>query len=107
MLESVGVPAELHDQALVALDKLDKIGRDGVRRELSTRGIAAGAIDRLLAAYAPRGGGGRPRRAVGQRESARTRRARTLPAMRTEKRPSRTWREIVRLAAATSAGRIT
>jgi histidyl-tRNA synthetase len=53
MLETFGVPAELHDQALVALDKLDKIGRDGVATELSTRGIAAGSIDRLLAAYAP------------------------------------------------------
>ena len=31
----------LHGQALVALDKLDKIGPDGVRAELAERGIAA------------------------------------------------------------------
>ena len=53
MLDSFGVPAELQDQALVAVDKLDKIGRDGVATELSTRGIAPESIDRLLAAYTP------------------------------------------------------
>jgi len=52
MLEKFGVPETLHDQALVAVDKLDKLGRDGVATELSTRGIGAEAIDRLLAAYA-------------------------------------------------------
>src|SRR6188768_3324195 len=35
MLDSFGVPASLHDQALVAVDKLDKIGRDGVAAELT------------------------------------------------------------------------
>ena len=34
MLEAVGVPPEQHGAALVALDKLDKIGRDGVAKEL-------------------------------------------------------------------------
>jgi len=53
MLDSVGVPAGLHDQALVAVDKLDKIGQDGVRAELAARDVAADAIDRLLAAYIP------------------------------------------------------
>lgn len=45
MLESVGIPLALHGDALVALDKLDKIGVDGVAAELRTRGIddAAGA----------------------------------------------------------------
>ena len=53
MLESFGVPLELHDQALIAVDKLDKIGTDGVATDLSTRGVAPGSIDRLLAAYLP------------------------------------------------------
>jgi histidyl-tRNA synthetase len=53
MLENFGVATELHDQALIAVDKLDKIGTDGVATELSTRGVAPASIDRLLAAYLP------------------------------------------------------
>src|ERR1041384_3812922 len=34
LLECAGVPASLHGDALVAIDKLDKIGVDGVRKEL-------------------------------------------------------------------------
>src|SRR5262252_10777664 len=33
MLEAAGIPAGLHGEALVAIDKLDKIGRDGVIKE--------------------------------------------------------------------------
>jgi histidyl-tRNA synthetase len=51
MLETFGVPTELHDQALVAVDKLDKIGRDGVSGELAGRGIPADAAERLLTAF--------------------------------------------------------
>ena len=36
-----GVPAELEGTALIAIDKLDKIGVDGVKKELSERGIGA------------------------------------------------------------------
>ncbi len=43
LLECAGVPGSLHGDALVALDKLDKIGVDGVRRELETRGVDAAA----------------------------------------------------------------
>src|SRR6476646_3353749 len=39
MLEAANVPAGLHGEALVAIDKLDKIGRDGVRKELVGRGV--------------------------------------------------------------------
>jgi histidyl-tRNA synthetase len=52
MLDGCGVPTPLHDQALVAVDKLDKIGREGVAAELAQRGIPADAIGRLLDAYA-------------------------------------------------------
>jgi len=43
LLECAGIPDPLHADALVAIDKLDKIGADGVRQELQTRGIDAGA----------------------------------------------------------------
>ena len=49
MLECVGIPAALHGDALVALDKLDKIGVDGVASELATRGIDAAATTACLA----------------------------------------------------------
>jgi histidyl-tRNA synthetase len=53
LLEASGVPADLHGQALVALDKLDKIGPDGVRRDLAERGIGAAEGERVLSAFAP------------------------------------------------------
>jgi len=48
LLECAGVPESLHADALVALDKLDKIGVDGVKNELATRGIDADATTRCL-----------------------------------------------------------
>jgi histidyl-tRNA synthetase len=51
MLQTFGVPPALHDQALVAVDKLDKIGREGVAAELGARGIPAEASERLLMAF--------------------------------------------------------
>ncbi|MCR4404936.1 MAG: histidine--tRNA ligase [Candidatus Acetothermia bacterium] len=42
------VPPGLADSAILALDKLDKIGPEGVREELITRGIPASNADRLL-----------------------------------------------------------
>ncbi|MFT4704998.1 MAG: histidyl-tRNA synthetase [Bradymonadia bacterium] len=38
-LEAAGVPHELHSAALVAVDKLDKIGPERVREEWMTRGL--------------------------------------------------------------------
>lgn len=49
LLETAGVPAPLHGDALVVLDKLDKIGVDGVRKELIARGIPPLAGDQALA----------------------------------------------------------
>ena len=48
MLEAVGVPADRHGDALVAVDKLDKVGRDGVAKELESRGITLDASTLLL-----------------------------------------------------------
>ena len=49
MLACVGIPAALHGEALVALDKLDKIGVDGVAAELRTRGVSDVAASACLA----------------------------------------------------------
>jgi len=48
ILGVAGVALEKHDAALIALDKLDKIGRDGVEKELSARGIDEAVGKRLL-----------------------------------------------------------
>jgi histidyl-tRNA synthetase len=45
MLLAAGVPPNKHDETLVAIDKLDKIGRDGVAKELQDRGIAARLLE--------------------------------------------------------------
>ena len=50
MLEAADVPAPLHGEALVAIDKLDKIGRDGVLQELTGRGVEARSAAACLAA---------------------------------------------------------
>jgi histidyl-tRNA synthetase len=51
LLDASGVARDLHGQALVALDKMDKIGAEGVLRELQGRGITADG-QRVLAAFA-------------------------------------------------------
>ena len=40
LMEVTGVPTELESDALVAVDKLDKIGLDGVEKELRSRGAS-------------------------------------------------------------------
>jgi histidyl-tRNA synthetase len=44
LLECAGVPAGLQPDALVAIDKLDKIGVKGVEQELLRRGVEAAAV---------------------------------------------------------------
>jgi histidyl-tRNA synthetase len=48
ILGVAGVGLDKHDAALIALDKLDKIGADGVKKEFVARGINEVAGDRLL-----------------------------------------------------------
>jgi len=48
VLGHAGVPAELHGAALVIMDKADKIGVDGVRRELAEKGLPDGVATTLL-----------------------------------------------------------
>ncbi|MEZ4452756.1 MAG: histidine--tRNA ligase [Nannocystaceae bacterium] len=48
MIRAAGVDEKLEGSALVAIDKLDKIGQDGVRAELAERGITAESANTLL-----------------------------------------------------------
>ena len=77
VLES-GIAPEHESTALIAIDKLDKIGRDGVLAELAGRGIegsrATALMDSLVAAKEP---GFLARRAAGGDDAA-SRGARTL-----------------------------
>ena len=51
LLETAGVPVPQHGDALVALDKLDKIGADGVAKEFAARGIPEAAGTKALAVF--------------------------------------------------------
>ena len=48
MLDAANVPAALHGEALVSIDKFDKIGRDGVSRELVGRGVEPASVNACL-----------------------------------------------------------
>ena len=52
LLDGAGVPEAVHDTALVAIDKLDKIGGSGVIDELVSRGVAHDAARQALEAFA-------------------------------------------------------
>jgi len=51
VLRAVAIPEPLHGKALVALDKLDKIGPDGVRAEMHQGGIGEDSSTGLLQAF--------------------------------------------------------
>lgn len=51
LVQNAGILAEKTTDALVALDKLDKIGRDGVHRELVQRGIETHAAETFIATF--------------------------------------------------------
>ena len=51
LLETAGIPAALHGDALVAVDKMDKLGVEGVERELSARGIGGTQAKACLTAF--------------------------------------------------------
>jgi histidyl-tRNA synthetase len=54
LLSAAGIDASLHGSVLIALDKLDKIGPEGVAAELAERGVAPDAGTKLLSLF---GGG--------------------------------------------------
>jgi histidyl-tRNA synthetase len=47
LVEAYGIPVEQESTALVAIDKLDKIGVHGVAKELRGRGVADAAVEAL------------------------------------------------------------
>ena len=51
ILETAGVGAAQHGDTLIALDKLDKIGREGVAKELADRGLTSTIAERLLGVF--------------------------------------------------------
>jgi histidyl-tRNA synthetase len=52
--EAIGQPDEVVNMC-VAMDKLDKIGKDGVRKELTERGFSPESTEQLFELIAPRG----------------------------------------------------
>ncbi len=52
ILDTAGVPADKHTDALVAIDKMDKIGAEGVADELSERGVSDEASAMLMEIFA-------------------------------------------------------
>ncbi|MEK7728782.1 MAG: histidine--tRNA ligase [candidate division KSB1 bacterium] len=48
LIEAAGIAAEMEGTALVAVDKWDKIGKEGVAAELVNRGITAASATKLL-----------------------------------------------------------
>jgi histidyl-tRNA synthetase len=52
LLNAVGIPEAQHGEALVALDKLDRIGREGVTKEFADRGIVISNGEALLSFFA-------------------------------------------------------
>lgn len=53
LIQAAGIAPTLEGPALIALDKLDKIGADGVREELAHRGVAPASAEQLLRTTTP------------------------------------------------------
>lgn len=53
LIRAAGIAPTLEGSALIALDKLDKIGADGVREELAHRGVAPASAEQLLRTTTP------------------------------------------------------
>jgi histidyl-tRNA synthetase len=51
LLNGAGIDVALHATALVAIDKLDKIGQDGVRDDMVARGVARESAETTLSAF--------------------------------------------------------
>jgi histidyl-tRNA synthetase len=49
VLDYAGIPADRQGAALVAMDKIDKVGVDGVKKEFAEKGLAPDAADKLAA----------------------------------------------------------
>jgi len=47
MTDSCGIPREKSDDAILTIDKIDKVGKEGVKKELSEKGIDKDSIEKL------------------------------------------------------------
>ncbi len=52
VLSSIGVPDEMRDSVCITLDKLDKIGLDGIRVELTEKALAPAVIEGICTLFA-------------------------------------------------------
>jgi histidyl-tRNA synthetase len=55
LLQAAGIDTAKHGDALIAIDKLDKIGAAGVTRELAARGVSESVVPGLLSSFASAG----------------------------------------------------
>ena len=51
LLTAAGIGVDVHSTALVAIDKLDKVGREGVRDDMCARGVGREAAETVLSAF--------------------------------------------------------
>jgi histidyl-tRNA synthetase len=93
LLAAAGVGAAQHGDALIALDKLDKIGPDGVAREFNSRGIPESVAARCLEQFSV---------PAGERPDDTVRRLEEMLGI--DDRAVANLRQITTLAATTSAG---
>jgi len=93
LLNGAGIDPSVHGEALVAIDKLDKIGRVGVIREFSDRRIDSASAERLLDAFN-----------ADEANDATLDRLRASVADESARAGVENLAQIVRLAAPTSAG---
>ena len=96
LLDTSGVDGALHDSALVGIDKLDKVGTDGVVAELTSRGIDAGSAARVVAAFSTTDAEGN--------EAISARLGEALSSHGTASEGLRVLRTVLQLSAGTSAG---
>jgi histidyl-tRNA synthetase len=53
LVDSVGIEPTRHSEAFVVIDKLDKIGIDGIKKEMEERGFNLASITKLIQKIAP------------------------------------------------------
>jgi histidyl-tRNA synthetase len=96
LLEVAGIAAEFHDSALVAIDKLDKIGVDGVVSELAARGVSDEIARRAVDAFSTSD--------EDDNEAVASRLGESLAGHRSASGGLQVLRDVIRLSASTSAG---
>jgi histidyl-tRNA synthetase len=97
LVEQAGIDVAQEGEAITAVDKLDKIGADGVIAELARRGVAEESTKRLLALLSDEGG------VVGRVSLDRI--AEAMSSHEKGKQAVEELREVMRLSQLTAAGK--